>query len=172
MAKVVNMTVMCNMTCKFNLCELRELGFKYDPTRFTAARYRSYSPRYSALVFSNGKVTLTGICTRKKAKEALHHLCNLLATPAKPVAFTGFTVSNRAGTIDLEQRINLTQLYEVLRGPFCSYETELFPGLFYRSVPHGVTLTFFSTGKVNFTGIRRSRQIKQAVKLIRFILQN
>lgn len=169
MAKVVNMTVMCNLTGTFNLCKLRELGFTYDPTRFTAARYRSQSPRFSALLFANGKVTLTGICTREGAKEALHHLCNLLATES-PVSFSGFTILNQAGTIDLKRRIHLPELYKTLRGPFCSYETELFPGLFFRSVPHGVTLTFFSTGKVNFTGIRRTSQIKHVVELIHRIL--
>ena len=173
MARVVNMTIACELHGLFNLKQIaeRNLNFKYDPRVFTAARFRCHDPNYSALLFSSGRVTLTGVNSLERGRQAIRHFCvNVLGEIGYETHCKKLKTDNYVGTLDLHQKLNLPTLYQQLRGPNCSYETELFPGLILRMPQLNATCLFFSSGKINFTGFKRKHDIRKIQRQIKFIV--
>lgn len=167
------MTIACELQGRFDLCEVanRNTAFKYNRRVFTAARFRSHQPNYSALLFSSGRVTLTGVNSLTRGREAIRHFCSSIL---KPMGYATnckrLKADNYVATIDVNRRLSLPTLYQQLRGPNCSYETELFPGLIFRMPQLNTTCLFFSSGKVNFTGFKRKHEIRKIQREIKFIV--
>lgn len=175
MARVVNMTVLCRLCETFDLRGLaaRDGRFVYDPHIFTAARFRSGVPKYTAALFANGHVTLTGVKTRLEAVQAIKHFCRVLSgVVATNVECVSLRVANHVGTFDAGQKLCLVELYAHLRDNGCTYETELFPGLIFPCKSLGVTITFFASGKVNFTGFKRIQELRRIQTRLEFIVAN
>ena len=175
MARVVNMTILCQLSsaAKFNLKSLAEKceSFIYNPHVFTAVRYRNQNPRYTAALFCNGRVTLTGVKSRREGLDSINNFCKVLEEQdMSKVRCVSFKVANHVGTFDTKQTLNLNRLYTTLRNDGCTYETELFPGLIHPCKKLNTTITFFTSGKVNFTGFKRKHDIRAIQREIKQIV--
>jgi transcription initiation factor TFIID TATA-box-binding protein len=142
---------------------------EYNPARFQAAIMRIREPRTTALVFSNGKMIVTGAKRREVAEQACAKFKNILGRIGFPVSLNDFTIHNITATFDTGFPIRLEGLIHSYSAN-ASYEPELFPGLVYRMTDPKVVLLIFVSGKVVITGAKSVDAIQIAVDSIWEIL--
>jgi len=61
----------CNAPEQKNYC-------KYDPEMFPGLIYRMFDPKVVLLIFSSGKIVLTGAKERKQINQAYNNIANVL----------------------------------------------------------------------------------------------
>ena len=144
---------------------------KYNPAKFSAAIYRSVNPKYTALIFANGKMVLTGTKGLDVARSAVNDLVEVLSKAQVDTTCERLVVKNYVVAYDTMTKINLIRLYYLLNRE-ASYEPEIFPGLVFKPRNLSVTLVFFNTGKVNTTGIKQEKHIEKSISVINFIISD
>lgn len=165
---------MDNVICSFHLrsdIDLKAVAFKarnaeYNPRKVNAVVLRFRSPRSTALVYSNGKVMVTGsrseseaLISCKKVSKIIYKIGN------ENVRFSNFQIENIVASTDVRFPVRLEGMaYEHRQS--CSYEPELFPGLVYRLLEPKISLLVFVSGKVVITGGRNRSDIITAFKSI------
>ncbi|MDD3136484.1 MAG: TATA-box-binding protein, partial [Methanoregula sp.] len=131
---------------KVKNCEL-------NTKRFPGAVYRIDNPRIACLIFSTGKIVLTGIRNHKALADGL-------AIVMKSVRDAGITthdepkvaITNMVCSYDIGKRINLNKIVVTLNVENIEYEPEQFPGLVYRIKDPKIVALLFSSGKIILTG--------------------
>lgn len=140
---------------------LRARNAEYNPQRFAAVIMRIREPKTTALVFSSGKMVITGARSPSLAHVAARKYVILLIKLGFKVALREFKIQNVVGSCDVGFPIRLEGL-AYSHGKFSSYEPELFPGLVYRMVSPKIVLLIFVSGKVVLTGGKHKDAILQA----------
>ena len=169
MLRVTNISATFELGREFNLRQVADTSddILYSPRQFSGAKYRCLSPNYSALLFHNGKVTLTGASSDELVSRAANHFCDyLLSLGHIGVNVTRLHINQYVGCLDIGRRISLTDFYDQHRGE-CTYEVELFPGLMFKSKTCKTTFIMFCTGKINITGSKTMEELKNADNYIR-----
>lgn len=101
------------------------------------------NPHATALIFSSGKMVITGGRSEQDAWKAARRFARIVQKLGYDgVRFTDFTVQNMVGKCDVKFPIRLEGL-AAAHQLFCTYEPELFPGLVYRMVEPKVVLLVF-----------------------------
>ena len=163
-----------NVICSFNLkqdIDLKTLAFRarnaeYNPRKVNSAVLRFRSPKATALVYSNGKVMLTGSRSEEDARTACKKVAVIVSKCNHPnVRFAEFKIENIVASTDVRFPVRLEGLAYEHRAS-CSYEPELFPGLVYRLLEPKISLLIFVSGKVVITGGRNREDILTAFKSI------
>jgi transcription initiation factor TFIID TATA-box-binding protein len=163
-----------NVICSFNLrseIDMKTVAFKarnaeYNPRKVNAVVLRFRSPRSTALVYSNGKVMVTGSRSEDDARLACKKAAKIVSKCSHPdVRFADFKIENIVASTDVRYPIRLEGLAYEHRAS-CSYEPELFPGVVYRLLEPKVSLLIFVSGKVVITGGRNREDIVTAFKSI------
>jgi transcription initiation factor TFIID TATA-box-binding protein len=163
-----------NVICSFNLkqdIELKTVAFRarnaeYNPRKVNAVVLRFRSPRCTALVYSNGKVMVTGSRSEDDAKTACKKVAVIVSKCDHPdVRFADFKIENIVASTDVRYPVRLEGLAYEHRAS-SSYEPELFPGLVYRLLEPKVSLLIFVSGKVVITGGRNRNDVVEAFKSI------
>src|SRR5665647_1096766 len=119
-----------DVSSKIKSCEL-------NTKRFPGAVYRIENPKIASLIFSSGKVVLTGIRDKKALTDGLRIIMKSLKdagvdTYKEPkVAITNIVCS-----YDIGKYINLNKVVITLNLENIEYEPEQFPGLVYLSLIH------------------------------------
>lgn len=69
---ICNLVATCNMNCKIDLRHLAQWcrNAEYNPSRFSAVVMRIRDPRTTALIFSTGKVVITGAKSEQDGYQA------------------------------------------------------------------------------------------------------
>ncbi|MFT4309539.1 MAG: TATA-box-binding protein [Candidatus Woesearchaeota archaeon] len=137
---------------------------EYNPEQFPGLVIRIRDPKTSALIFSSGKVVVTGARSLPKMEEAIQAIIKALEKinvkiTVKPVIEVQNVVAS--GSIDMD--LNLNTLAVKLRNT--EYEPEQFPGLVYK-LGDGSRATFllFSNGKIVCTGTRGRPEVDESVE--------
>ena len=163
-----------NVICSFSLkqdIDLKTLAFRarnaeYNPRKVNSAVLRFRSPRSTALVYSNGKVMVTGSRSEDDARTACKKVAVIVSKCNHPnVRFAEFKIENIVASTDVRFPVRLEGLAYEHRAS-CSYEPELFPGLVYRLLEPKISLLIFVSGKVVITGGRNREDIITAFKSI------
>ena len=163
-----------NVICSFNLkqdVDLKTLAFRarnaeYNPRKVNSAVLRFRSPKATALVYSNGKVMITGSRSEDEARTACKKVAVIVSKCNHPnVRFADFKLENIVASTDVRFPVRLEGLAYEHRAS-CSYEPELFPGLVYRLLEPKISLLIFVSGKVVITGGRNREDILTAFKSI------
>jgi transcription initiation factor TFIID TATA-box-binding protein len=153
-----------NINRNVNLALLSEnlKNTQYDKNRFPGLFMRFKHPKSSIILFSNGKLILTGLKSFSYVDLILKQLVlrlndfismNLVNNIIKT------QVVNIVVTADFAKNINLDAASVKLNNAI--YEPEVFPGLSYNvSTPEKAVFLIFSTGKVVLTGIRQEKNIE------------
>jgi transcription initiation factor TFIID TATA-box-binding protein len=150
---------------------LRARNAEYNPKRFAAVIMRIREPKTTALIFSSGKIVVTGAKSEAESTKASRKYAKIVHklgyTKAK---FTEFTVQNIVASCDVSFPVRLEGLAHA-HNNFCSYEPELFPGLIYRMMKPKIVLLIFVSGKVVLTGAKVRQEIYDAFNNIYHVLQ-
>jgi len=137
---------------------------EYHPDRFPGLIMRLENPHATLLIFSSGKMVITGL---KKATDA-----NLAAQQAvEKIQNIGFkiknpkvTIQNIVATSSLNMNVDLNVLTIVMDNVM--YEPEVFPAAIYKMLDPKVVFLIFSSGKLVCLGAKVKKTINEAIPIL------
>lgn len=143
----------------------------YDRQKFAAVTIRLHQPMCTILLFTSGKMVLTGCKTYVDCVLAALQVTRLLRANVRGVAFrlSEINVQNIVANSDLGLREDQTVLLDKFRRDFdvnCTYQKNMFPGLIYRSPQCPVVLLIFLSGKVVITGAKNSMDVSVGWRMV------
>jgi transcription initiation factor TFIID TATA-box-binding protein len=147
--------------------DLKQIALKcrnteFNPRRFGAVIMRLREPKATALIFSSGKMCVTGLKSIHNANLAAKRFAYIIDRIGfKCQQAIDFKVQNMVGTADVGFPIRLEGLV-FAHSTFASYEPELFPGLIYRLVSPRVVFLIFVSGKIVITGAKTETDLCEA----------
>jgi len=135
---------------------------QYEKNRFPGLFIKFNHPKSAIIIFSNGKIILTGLKAFSHINIIIKRLI-LRLNDIIPIKIKDNIVEtqivNIVVTADFSKPINLDAASVKLENSI--YEPEVFPGLTYNSLsPIKCVFLIFSTGKVVLTGIREKKLIE------------
>ena len=135
--------------------------------RFPGAVFRIPDPKIACLVFSSGKIVLTGIRDLAALDKGLAIVTAALRDAGmEPLKEPRVTVTNMVCSYNLNRYINLNKLSVTLNLENIEYEPEQFPGLVYRVQDPKIVVLIFSSGKIILTGGRTIGDIKKGLDVL------
>jgi transcription initiation factor TFIID TATA-box-binding protein len=145
---------------KIKNCEL-------NTKRFPGAVYRIEKPKIASLIFSSGKVVLTGIRTNQDLHDGLDIIMQSLRDAGiETYAEPQVAVTNIVCSYDMGKYINLNKVVITLNLENIEYEPEQFPGLVYRIEDPKIVALLFSSGKIILTGGKTVEDIKRGLDFL------
>lgn len=171
--EIQNVVATTNLDVKLVLkhIALRARNAEYNPKRFAAVIMRIREPKTTALIFSSGKIVVTGAKSENESSRASRKYAKIVHKLGYDKAkFKEFTVQNIVASCDVHFPVRLEGLAHA-HNQFCSYEPELFPGLIYRMLKPKIVLLIFVSGKVVLTGAKVRQDIYDAFDNIYHVLQ-
>jgi transcription initiation factor TFIID TATA-box-binding protein len=138
---------------------------EYDPEEFPGLVLRLDNPKLTALVFSTGKMVITGAKSTQMLIKGFKRILRLFYKHG--ILITGkprVQIQNVVASANLNAEVNLEIAAEQLDNVM--YEPEQFPGLIYKMNDPKVVLLIFSSGKMVITGAKSEEEVAQAVRNI------
>ncbi|CAB0017030.1 unnamed protein product [Nesidiocoris tenuis] len=168
-----------NVVCAVNLgctLDLQSINFRtrnseYNPKRFCGVVMRLFNPKATALIFSSGKIVVTGVRHEQNAVLASRKYARIIQKLGFKVQFKDFKIHNMVATCDLRFPLRLDNLHQI-HGQFSSYEPELFPALIYRMIKPRIVILIFVNGKLVVTGAKNRAEIHEGLDQILPILRS
>lgn len=156
-------TVVVEITEKIDLNQIaRKLPeVEYNPERFPGLVMRIEKPRATILIFSTGKMVVTGMRKAKEAPRVVEKVLKNIRKADIKVANPEITIQNIVASGDLHTNIDLNMAAIVME--FAMYEPEVFPGLIYRMQDPKTVFLIFSTGRIVCTGAKNKEIVRDAV---------
>ena len=146
-------------------------NYDLNKKRFPGAVLRLQNPKITVLVFSSGKVVITGI---KSHDDFVRGLDNLLQKMKEAGVICHDTpevaVTNMVCSYDIGKYINLNKVVITLNLEKIEYEPEQFPGLVYRISDPKVVALLFSSGKIILTGAKTMEDVARGVAFLEQML--
>jgi transcription initiation factor TFIID TATA-box-binding protein len=136
----------------------------YDKKRFAAVTIRLSNPECTALLFSSGRLVITGARTWYESIFSSGCICDLLRDiyPDKIFHLVRCDIQNIVGHVELPipagGKLDLETMYQHLQLN-CTYQRLLFPGLIYRPQNSPVVLLCFYSGRIVITGGKNLQDI-------------
>lgn len=135
----------------------------YDKKRFAAVTIRISCPECTALLFSSGRLVITGARTWYESVYSSAYVCELLRKmyPANVFHLVKCDIQNIVGHVELPEanmKINLESMYQQFQLN-CTYQKQLFPGLIYRPANSPIVLLCFYSGRIVITGGKHLKDI-------------
>jgi transcription initiation factor TFIID TATA-box-binding protein len=136
----------------------------YDRQRFAAITIRLKSPNCTTLLFSSGKLVVTGGRDWYECVLASLCVCRILRDvfPSREFMLVNSDIQNivahvelpvgKGGVLDLESMYSKLTLH-------CMYQKTMFPGLIFRPEASPVVLLCFYSGKVVVTGGKTTQDV-------------
>jgi len=141
-------------------------GAEYNPEQFPGLIYKSEVPKFSALLFSSGKIICTGTKSLRDAKAAIDAIVKKLnSIGLKVTGKADVKVQNMVASGSVGGRLNLNEI--VVKFENTEYEPEQFPGLVYKLPNSHITFLLFGTGKIVVTGAKSEKEIIESVYILR-----
>jgi len=145
---------------KTDNCELNK-------KRFPGAVYRIADPKIACLIFSSGKIVITGVRNDKALADGLAIVIGSLKNAGiVPLKEPRVAVTNIVCSYNLGRYINLNKLTVTLNMEHVEYEPEQFPGLVYRIGDPKIVVLIFSSGKIILTGGRNLEDVKKGLDVL------
>jgi transcription initiation factor TFIID TATA-box-binding protein len=168
-AVIHNLVGTTELFCSSGLVDLKYVASVlpnsfYDRQRFAAITIRIADPMCTALLFTSGKLVLTGSRSWCQCLLASLHIARLLTIHTKGVTFSvrDTSVQNIVGNAVISLKtgecLDLQMMYDAL-GTICTWQPNMFPGLVLRPNNSPVVLLCFYSGKVVVTGGKRESDI-------------
>ena len=138
----------------------------YDRKRFAAITIRVTEPVCTGLLFTSGKLVITGCKTLIECVLASLKIVRMLERFIPTVTFKvrNAVVQNVVAHVVLPllpgQRLNVDRLYED-HCCNCTFQKNMFPGLIYRPDRSPVVLLCFYSGKIVITGGKKEEDIER-----------
>ena len=140
-------------------------GSSYDKRRFAAMTIRLAHPNCTVLLFSSGKMVVTGARNWYDCVLCCLTITNLLRGSFAGQLFqlTACDIQNIVAHCEIPldgASLNIAAMYERLN-LFSTYQKNMFPGLIYRPPASPIVLLCFASGKIVITGGRTVEDIFQ-----------
>ncbi len=164
--KIENVVATVTLEIKENL-NLMEIARKYpdveyNPERFPGLIMRIKEPKATILIFSTGKLVVTGLRAASEAESVVTQALDRLRACDIEIPKPEIIIQNIVASGDLNCMVDLNMAAVVME--YSMYEPEVFPGLIYRmQVPKSVFL-IFSTGRIVCTGAKSKEVVAEAVE--------
>ena len=134
---------------------------EYNPERFPGMIMRIEEPRATFLIFSTGKMVMTGLRKASDAEEVVNKAVKKIQDAGVNISNPQIKIVNIVASGELGINVDLNTATIVLESAM--YEPEIFPGLIYRLQDPKAVFLIFSTGKIVCTGIKDEETVEKAV---------
>jgi len=155
-------TVIMEITEKIDLTIISRKyeDVEYNPERFPGLIMRISEPKATFLIFSTGKMVITGLRRADEASAGVKKVIKYIKKAGIDVSNPEITIQNIVASGDLHTFIDLNMAAIVLENVM--YEPEVFPGVIYRIPDPKTVFLIFSTGKVVCTGAKNKKIVRDA----------
>ena len=149
----------------------------FNRKKFAAVTLRLTRPNCTILLFTSGKLVITGSKSASEALLSAYHVRALLrrVCVGQQFAVTGFEIQNVVSHCELEvgegEILNIEALYERYH-IYSTYQSHIFPGLIFRYPNLRVVALMFFSGKVVLTGARSLDDIEEGWAVIYNLLKS
>lgn len=173
--KVENIVATANLNLNDDeKIDLNELAKRYDSdynrSRFPGLVMRINQPKTTFLIFSNGKMVITGARLESDIKIAVTGVVERIRKIKKNLNVNvTTTITNFVASGDLHMAIDLDEAAIELDNAM--FEPEVFPGLVYRMQDPVAVFLLFRTGKIVCTGCKNREVIGKAIEKLEVILK-
>lgn len=186
-AQIHNLVGTAQIQCSMKPLNLKHISqllpnCSYDKQKFAAITIRLQHPYCTILLFTSGKMVLTGCKTFLQCVLATHRVVNFLrcGMPSCKFVLINVRIQNIVGNVDLNlQTSHKMDLDAIFRENtiFTTYQRTMFPGLIYRPNASPVVLLIFQSGKIVITGGKSTHDIHMGWKMLwpfvrRYIVAN
>ena len=140
------------------------LTVSFNPEQFPGLILKTKNPKISSLVFSSGKLVITGAKSTGMVHTAVETVMDILRESGTKIdEEPEIIVQNIVASGNFNKRtINLELASMWLESSM--YEPEQFPGLIYRLAAPKTVLLLFQSGNLVCTGAKTEDQVHQAVR--------
>jgi transcription initiation factor TFIID TATA-box-binding protein len=166
---VATVTVKIVEKMDLNIIARKYSDVEYNPERFPGLVMRILDPKATILVFSTGKMVVTGMRHASEAPTVVADVIKRIKKCKIEVSDPEIIIQNIVASGDLKCSIDLNMAAVVME--YSMYEPEVFPGLIYRmQVPKTVFL-IFSTGRIVCTGGKTKEIVAEAVEKLYYLVR-
>ena len=144
-----------------NITARKHSDAEYNPERFPGLVMWINDPKATFLIFSMGKMVVTGLRKAEEAARGVDKAIKNIKKAGIKVSNPEITIQNIVASGDLHTNIDLNMAAIVMENVM--YEPEVFPGLIYRMIEPKTVFLIFSTGKIVCTGAKNSEIVREAV---------
>lgn len=127
----------------------------YDKSKFAAITIRLADPVCTCLLFTSGKLVVTGAASWTEGLLTAYCVRDMLEDLFMGTKFyvQGYQVQNIVSHAETDCELDLDRMYHELNNE-CTFQKTLFPGLIYRPMKFSIVLLCFRSGKIVVTGGR------------------
>ena len=136
----------------------------YDKSRFAAITIRISNPVCTALLFTSGKLVITGAVSWYECVLAAQEITNIIRKTivTQRFWFVCCDIQNIVAKVCIpleeNQKLDIDSMYDKLNN-LCTFQKNMFPGLIFRPTHSPVVLLCFQSGKVVVTGGKTQRDV-------------
>ncbi|MHA1819687.1 MAG: TATA-box-binding protein [Promethearchaeota archaeon] len=159
---VATVTLEIKEKIDLNIIARKYADVEYNPERFPGLVMRIEKPKATILIFSTGKMVVTGMRRADEAEQVVQKVIKKIRKAKIEVDQPQITIQNIVASGDLHTNIDLNMAAVVM--DFAMYEPEVFPGLIYRMQEPKTVFLIFSTGRIVCTGGKTKEIVGEAVK--------
>jgi transcription initiation factor TFIID TATA-box-binding protein len=145
-----------------NVIARKYTDVEYNPERFPGLVMRILIPKATILVFSTGKMVVTGLRDASEAEKVVNKVIKRISKCKIKIGNPKIIIQNIVASGDLKCSIDLNLAAVVME--YSMYEPEVFPGLIYRMQDPKTVFLIFSTGRIVCTGGKTKEIVAQAVE--------
>jgi transcription initiation factor TFIID TATA-box-binding protein len=136
----------------------------YHKQKFAAITIRLTQPCCTALLFTSGKMVLTGCKTYIECIDCALQVVDMLRNTMRALSFRleSVRVQNMVGNVSLpaaNSRLDLLRMQKE-NNIYCTYQKKMFPGLIFRPASSPIVLLLFCSGKIVVTGGKSVNDMK------------
>ncbi len=154
-----------------NLIAMNNKNVKYNPDTFPGLILHLQEPKSTILVFSTGKLVLTGFKKEKTTKLITQKVIEIIEQSGAIITSEPeIKVQNIVAAGDLHLKLEMDLIAISLN--HVSYEPEVFPGLIYRMKDPKVVFLLFTSGKIVCVGAKSETDVKLAIQNLRKEIQD
>jgi len=167
--KIVNIVASGVIADSIDIVELSKKveGCELNMKRFPGAVYRIHEPKIASLIFTSGKIVITGSRSNEALAEGIAFITKSLREAGVDVLKNPtITITNMVCSFDLGFKINLNRIAVTLNIENVEYEPEQFPGLVYRIKAPKIVVLIFTSGKIILAGGKNLIDIQKAVDIL------
>ncbi|MHA2198142.1 MAG: TATA-box-binding protein, partial [Promethearchaeota archaeon] len=156
-------TVTVEITEKIDLNQIARwhTEAEYNPERFPGLIMRMEKPRATILIFSTGKMVVTGLRQALEAERVVDKVIKNIKKAGIILSNPEITIQNIVASGDLHTNIDLNMAAIVME--YTIFDPETFPGLIYRMQDPKTVFLIFSTGRIVCTGAKQKEIVRDAV---------
>jgi len=142
----------------------------YDKQKFAAITIRIHQPACTVLLFTSGKMVVTGCRSLMQCVLAAHEVVRLLrrGLPGVYLRLRNVKTQNIVGNVDLKLRDEVMDLDQMHKdyNIYSTYQKNMFPGLIFRPDNSPVVLLVFLSGKIVITGGKSTRDVNDGWQML------